>query len=101
MSDIFVSHAEEDASLALQIARSLEEKGYGTWCFELDMPAGDYLHKISEAVGKCPALLVVVSRHSLESNQVYSEVVQAFEDQKLLIPILRGVTDAEYKRRYP
>jgi hypothetical protein len=34
--DIFISHVEEDAEKALQIAESLEKEGFTTWYYERD-----------------------------------------------------------------
>ena len=36
MSDIFVSHVEEDAELASAIAVDLEKSGHTTWVDEVD-----------------------------------------------------------------
>ncbi len=36
MSEIFISHVEEDADIALEIALGLEEAGYTIWCYEID-----------------------------------------------------------------
>ena len=44
MSDVFIAHVEEDADVALEIALSLEEAGYTTWCYEVDsIPGPSYL----------------------------------------------------------
>jgi hypothetical protein len=36
MSDVFISHAEEDVSVALELAQGLRAAGYSTWCYEED-----------------------------------------------------------------
>jgi hypothetical protein len=36
MSDIFISHVEEDEGIAQEIARGLESAGYTTWYYERD-----------------------------------------------------------------
>ncbi|MFC2021478.1 toll/interleukin-1 receptor domain-containing protein [Chloroflexota bacterium] len=51
MSDIFISHVEEDSVVALEIALELEEAGYTTWSYEIDsMPGPSYLVQTGEAV---------------------------------------------------
>jgi hypothetical protein len=40
MGHIFISHAEKDAGLALELAKGLEAAGYKTWYFERDSLPG-------------------------------------------------------------
>jgi len=102
-ADVFVSHVEEDAEVALEIALGLEEAGHRTWCYEVDILPGLYLTQVEHAVGYCPVFLLVISPDSLGSNQVTNELVRAYEDEKVkhFIPVLRDITDAEFKKRQP
>lgn len=102
-ADIFVSHVEEDAEVALEITLGLEEAGHRTWCYEVDILPGLYLTQVEHAVGCCPVFLLVISPDSLGSNQVTNELVRAYEDEKgkHFIPVLRDITDAEFKKRQP
>ena len=51
MYDIFISHVEEDADIALEIALGLEEAGYKTWFYEVDsIPGPVYLAQVGEAI---------------------------------------------------
>lgn len=102
MSDIFISHVEEDAEVALEIAMGLEEAGYSTWCYEADsIPGLSYLIRTGQAVEQCKAILVVISPHSLGSRQVTNEVVRANESGKYFIPVRREVTHVEFQNRQP
>jgi len=102
MSDIFISHVEEDADIALEIALALEEVGYTTWTYEVDsIPGLSYLVQTGEAVELSKVMLLVISPHSLGSRQVTSEVVRAHETNKSFIPLLRGITHAEFQNRQP
>jgi hypothetical protein len=102
-ANVFVSHVEEDAEIALEITLGLEEAGYSTWCYEVDILPGLYLTQVEHAVGCCPVFLLVISPDSLGSNQVTNELVRAYEDEKVkhFIPVLRDITDAEFKKRQP
>jgi hypothetical protein len=40
MRDVFISHADEDATVALDIARALKGAGYTSWCYENDSDPG-------------------------------------------------------------
>ena len=102
MSDIFIAHVEEDADVALEIALGLEEAGYATWCYEVDsIPGPSYLLQTGEAVEASKAVVVVISPHSLGSRQVTKEIVRGHESGKDFIPILRGITHAEFQNRQP
>jgi len=102
MSDVFVSHVEEDADIALEIALGLEEAGYATWCYELDsIPGASYLIQTGQAVEAAKAIIVVVSPNSLGSRQVTSEVIRAHETNTEFLPILRGISHAEFQARQP
>ena len=102
MSDIFISHVEEDADIALTIALGLEEAGYTAWSYELDsIPGPSYLVQTGEAVEASQVIVVVISPHSLGSRQVTSEVVRAHETNKRFIPVLRNITHAEFQKRQP
>jgi len=102
MSDVFICHVEEDATVALEIAVGLEEAGYATWCYELDsIPGASYLIQTGRAIEHSKAVIVVISPHSLGSNQVTKEVVRAHESGKHFIPVLRDVSHAEFQNRQP
>jgi hypothetical protein len=102
MSHVFIAHVEEDADAALQIALSLEEAGYRTWCYEVDsIPGTSHIVRTGEAVEQSQAVVVVISPNSLGSAQVTKEVVRAHESAKHFIPILRDITHAEFQKRQP
>jgi hypothetical protein len=102
MGDIFVSHVEEDADVALAIALGLEQARYRTWCYEVDSKPGvSYLIQTGLAVEQCKAIIVVISPHALASRQVTSEIVRAHETGKQFLPVLRGVSHVEFQARQP
>ena len=102
MSDVFISHVEEDAGVALEIALGLEEAGYTTWCYEVDnIPGPSYLIQTGQAVEQAKALVLVISPHSLGSRQVTKEVIRAHETDKEFIPVLQDITHVEFQNRQP
>jgi hypothetical protein len=101
MRDLFVSHVDEDARLALALAMHLESKGYSTWCFELDN-AGDYVKGIRGAVHDAQGMLVLVSPRSLvNQDQVAREIHLGHSEGKWFIPVLYGLSAKEWDRRVP
>jgi Tol biopolymer transport system component len=102
MGVVFISHVEEDAAIALDIARGLEEAGFQTWYYERDsVPGPPYLIQVGEAVDAASAVILVISPHSLGSSQVTAEVVRAYESNKPFVPLLHGVSHVEFQQRQP
>ena len=100
--DVFVSHVEEDAGVALALADALEEAGFSTWCYERDsIPGPSYLLQTAEAIERSRAVVVVISASSLGSNQVTAEVVRAHEAVKPFVPVLVGISHVELGARQP
>lgn len=100
--DVFISHVEEDADIALEIALYLEQAGYSTWCYEVNtLPGPSYLIQTGLAVEQSKVVVVVISSHSLASSQVTKEVVRAQENNKEFISVLRDVTHVEFSNRQP
>ena len=102
MSQVFISHAEEDIDVALEIALGVEAAGFATWCYEIDsIPGPSYLIQTGQAVEECICVILIISSHSLSSYQVTKEVIRAHESDKQFIPVLRDVTQVEYRARQP
>lgn len=100
MADVFISHIEEDRRVALEIAAGIEAAGYSTWYYERDCDPGfSYLVQIYQAIEQSAAVVLVISAQSLTSKQVTSEVVVAHESGKHFVPLLHGMTHAEFQHR--
>ena len=102
MSDIFISHVEEDASVAIQIGDGLQSAGYSSWLYERDsLPGPAYLLQMGEAIDESQAMVLVISPDSVKSNQVTTEVVRAHESNKPFVPLLHGISHLEFQERQP
>ena len=102
MSHIFISHVEEDFGTAQALAEGLEAEGFQTWFYERDSAAGaSYLVQTRDAIVAAQAVVLIISPGSLSSHQISKEVVRAHEAQRPIIPLLLGISDAEYKHRQP
>ncbi|HLE52510.1 MAG TPA: toll/interleukin-1 receptor domain-containing protein [Anaerolineales bacterium] len=102
MRDVFISHVEEDETIALQIAQGLEAAGYTTWYYERDsIPGVSYLLHTRQAIEQSQVIILIISPHSLGSQQVTREVVRAHESSKYFIPVLRNVSHLEFQKRQP
>jgi hypothetical protein len=102
MSQIFISHVEEDAQIALDIAQALEAAGYRTWYYERDScPGPSYLLQIDRAIVESQAIVLIISPQSVRSHQVTKEVVRAHESGKAFLPVLSGMSHAEFQEQQP
>ncbi|MDP6714118.1 MAG: TIR domain-containing protein, partial [SAR202 cluster bacterium] len=102
MSDIFVSYVEKDSPVATQVGDGLQTAGYSTWLYERDsLPGPAYLLQMGEAIEQAQAVVIIISKDSMASNQVTTEVVRAHEGTKPFIPLLHGVTQAEFQQGQP
>jgi len=91
---IFISHATADKDrFVLAFAIRLRNSGVDAWVDQWEMNPGDSLvSKIfEEGLKQCQAMIVVLSRHSIESRWVREElnaaVVRRIENSPRLIPI--------------
>ena len=99
MSDIFISHVEEDEKIATQIADELEKAGYTTWLFERDsIPGPKHLIQTRAQILKCKAIILVISKGAILSHEVETEGECGHDNQKAIIPILHGLPYAEFVR---
>ncbi len=101
-TDVFISHVEEDSAAALAISDALEAAGYSTWCYERDsVPGPSYLLQTAGAIDRSKAIVVIVSPHSLGSNQMTKEVVRGNQGSKPFVPVLLSVSRAKFAARQP
>jgi hypothetical protein len=103
MTQVFISYVEEDADVATALANGLEEAGLTTWFYTRDAnrPTRSYLVEIANAIEECEVLLVIVSHAAVGSYQMTNEIVRGFELKKPLVPVLRGLTHAEFQSLQP
>ncbi|HET6816324.1 MAG TPA: toll/interleukin-1 receptor domain-containing protein [Mycobacteriales bacterium] len=101
-ADVFISHVEEDSRVARQIGEALNAVGYSTWLYETDaVPGPSYLLQTANAIEGSRAVIVLISADSLGSNQVTAEVVRAHEATRPFLPVLIGISHAEFASRQP
>ena len=88
MGHVFISFEKSDADVVVALAAGLERSGVRTWYDLRDaLPGPSYLRQINTAITDCTAVIVIASPASMTSEQVTSEIVQAFEQQKPIVPV--------------
>ncbi|MBR3357147.1 MAG: toll/interleukin-1 receptor domain-containing protein [Solobacterium sp.] len=88
---IFLSHNHMDMQIAEYLAGKLEESGLKAWYYERDIIAGSYPQEIMKALKRTKIFVIVISRTSNESEEVYNEVGNAarmLKDGLVLMPLV-------------
>jgi tetratricopeptide (TPR) repeat protein len=86
MASVFLSYAREDSAQARPIALALEKHGHSVW-WDLHVRGGAQFAKvIEEALKAADAVVVLWSKHSIESAWVLDEAA-AGRDTGRLVPI--------------
>ena len=86
MAGVFVSYAREDAAKAKVIARELEQAGFDVWIDQRISSGSEYSREIEEALRNASAVVVLWSKHSVDSAWVRDEAAEG-RDSGRLIPI--------------
>jgi formylglycine-generating enzyme required for sulfatase activity len=83
-----------------EIARAIEQTGCTAWYYTRDSsPGPSHLAQVRLAIEVSRAVLVVVSKDSLDSQEVTHEIAAAYECRKPFLPVLLGMTHAEFLKR--
>jgi len=103
VSDIFLSHVEDNFDIAEEIAHAVGAAGYTTWYYERDSVSGEpFLITIGKAIQQCRAIILIISKQALEhGHQITPEVFQAFEGHKRFLPLLLDVSFEEFRVKQP
>ncbi len=86
--DVFISFSSLDQDKADALVNNLDGKDIGTWISSRNMKSGDFPCQIAQAIKGAKVFVVLISKNSLQSRHVKSEVNIAFDqkDKNVLIP---------------
>jgi hypothetical protein len=88
MTDIFLSYANEDRDSAARLAAYLESVGWRVW-WDRRIPAGrTWRAVLADALSQMRCMIVLWSKHSVESSWVAEEAEEARRLGKALVPVL-------------
>ena len=89
MAQIFFSYARPDLEFAEKLANDLRSAGVSLWFDQYDILPGDrWDSAVQNALKSSPWLLVVLSPHSVASENVMDEVAEALKLGKKVVPVL-------------
>lgn len=87
MADIFISYASEDRERAKQIAAAFTAKGWSVW-WDRQIPFGKHFDRvIEENLAKAKCVVVLWTKHSIESRWVRAEASDGV-GREMLLPVV-------------
>jgi len=97
---IFFSYSRDNSDFVLNLAKELKGAGANAWLDQLDIKPGTRWDKsIENALDASKTVLVVLSKSSVDSNNVMDEVSYALEEGKTVIPVLMEECDVPFRLR--
>ena len=97
---VFFSYSRDDSEFVLDLAKKLRAAGRNVWLDQLDIETGErWDSSIEKALEKADVLLVVLSKTSVDSNNVMDEVSFALEEGKRILPVLYEDCDIPFRLR--
>lgn len=102
MPKVFLSYAHDDAEFARKLAADLRVRGINVWIDVSDLKPGLRIEdSIGNALRDSDALLVILSRSSLQSQWVRREIEIGLSKSKGLPLVVPIVIDIEARRNLP
>lgn len=102
MHQVFISYNNADRRLVDELSQGLEAAGYSTWYYDRDTKVGfNYMDYVGAQIVESQAMVLLISPLSVESNQVNREVMRACEENKFVLPVLCGLTYAQFQKMAP
>jgi hypothetical protein len=94
----FISYSRADGEFALKLASDLRAAGEDIWLDQLDIAPGErWDREVERGLKTCRRMLIILSPASAESENVQDEIGYAFQQKKLIIPVLHRPCDIPFR----
>jgi hypothetical protein len=85
---VFISYASQDGALASQLCAAIEASGVSCWIAPRDVrPGQSYAAAIVNAINDSRMLVLILSRHAIDSPHVLREVERASSKRRPVLSI--------------
>jgi hypothetical protein len=84
MVDVFVSYCHADVTIVRRLADGIEKHGFQSWWDRNMLPGQEFDRVIEKNISDAKCVIVVWSRHSVESRWVRVEAGEAMNQKKLV-----------------
>ncbi len=87
MADVFLSYSRDDQATARRFAEGFEHEGFSVW-WDQTLNVGEAFDRVTEqALDEAKAVVVLWSKHSVDSRWVRAEATQAQASDRL-VPVM-------------
>lgn len=88
-NEVFISYSRRDSDQALELAERLGAAGLSVWIDRHGIGgATQWATEIANAIRECNSLVLLITEHSVISENVQKEVALAAARKKLILPVL-------------
>lgn len=91
---VFISHAQEDEYLAVNMAFALQKEGLQVWLANREILPGDnWGERVAEGLRNADAMVVLLTERAIASSQVRSEIEFALGNKDYswrVVPVIVG-----------
>jgi Mg-chelatase subunit ChlD len=98
---VFISHVDEDGGLAATIAKEVYLAGFTTSHFGRDHYTEPQTRETKAAIAACEAMVVIVPRGGVKSQQMSQEISYAEELKKPFVPVFWALSAGELQSLRP
>ena len=86
--EVFICYSREQKKFALKLAQELKDHGVKIWIDLWNLEPGENFDvAIDKALYRCDKLLAIVSKASVESDEVSAEIRLALDERKPIVPV--------------
>ncbi|NNE09761.1 MAG: toll/interleukin-1 receptor domain-containing protein [Gemmatimonadetes bacterium] len=97
---ILFSYSRKDSEFASRLAKDLRAAGVRIWIDQLDIAPGTrWDDAIQQALVESESLLIILSPHSVASQNVQDEVGYALDEKRTVIPVLYQQCEIPFRLR--
>ncbi|MCL2063396.1 MAG: toll/interleukin-1 receptor domain-containing protein [Candidatus Cloacimonetes bacterium] len=87
MHDVFISYASDEKETAEKTMKELELNDIKCWISYRDVEGGkSYAEEIPKAIRNCKVFILLLTKNSLKSDHIRTEVDEAYTNKKIIIP---------------
>jgi hypothetical protein len=98
----YIAHVAEDSLRARQLAEGLERKQYACWYYGRNaIPGVPWARQCRAAIGRSQAVVVLISRPALRSNDFARDVEYAHQIGCPILPLLVDMCREEFEKLAP
>jgi len=101
-TDVHITETQTESLVAKILAGALEAEGYRCWYYQRDALPGIPLNRqVRDSLQRTRGVLLLISRHSMDSQAFADEVMEAHQLGRPHLPILVDMSLEEFESRPP